>query len=288
MKIQAFPRLVAVLALSLAACGGPAEEPSAPQPVPATDPAPAETTRPGITISLDELQRAADSIALVPSPIETQRAVESAGIETQLASLIEDREYNMGETSMETTAVRTGVVLADALLTVRTAEKDKQVGNLVNIRTGMSQLGGGDDIDATITDLQDRVQTESITTDQLLAEFETIAGATIPELEFNGKPRVVPLIQAGAWLEGANLVSKALKAKGDPSAADQLLKQPKVVEYFTRYVREEGGNIAPIGVASTLDSSLGQLKVIAEKSGPLSMEDIEKIIEITDDVLALL
>lgn len=284
---RALPRFAAAL-LFTTACSNPPVETPEPAPEPSEEPASGQTTRPSITISLDELQRAADSVALVPSPIETQRALEAAGIETQLASLIEVRDYNMDETSLETTAVRTGVVLADALLTVRTADKDKQVGNLKGIRDGMTALGGGDDIDSHISDLQERVKNESITTDQLLAEFETITGATIPELEFNGKPRVVPLIQAGAWLEGANLVAKALKAKGDPSAADQLLKQPQVVDYFTRYVREEGGALAPAGVAGTLESSLGTLKGIAEKVDPLNMDDIDTIIQITDDVLALL
>src|SRR5690606_6319473 len=117
---------------------------------------------------------------------------------------------------------------------------------------------------------------------------EQLSGAVIPELEFNGRDRIVPLIQAGSWLEGANLVARAVTEAGTPEAASGLLKQPAVVDYFIRYVRAEGQNKAPAGVTDTLESALESLGAIARKPEPLTAEDVALVIRTTDAVLALL
>ncbi|MBN2798848.1 MAG: hypothetical protein JXX28_06830 [Deltaproteobacteria bacterium] len=228
------------------------------------------------------------NIALVPSPVETQRALEAAGIETQLADLIPSRAMDFTKADVDNAAVRTGVITADMLLTVKTAETAKLVEHLGKIKEGMDQLGGGADIGATIVDIQDRIKGEAITRDELLKELDELVGAIIPELEFNGNDRVVPLIQAGSWLEGANLVAKAVKQSGESSKADSLLKQPAVVNYFIGYIKEEGSDKAPPAVTQKLEASLHVLKGLAEKSDPLTMEDIDQVIQTTNDVLALL
>lgn len=240
-------------------------------------------------LNLEDLAAGAENIALVPSPVETQRALEAAGIETQLRDLIPaDRELNIAQAELDYAAVRTGVVTADMLLTIKTASSEDLLANLASIDQGMTQLGGGEDISATITDIQDRIRAEAVTRDELLKELDELVGAIIPELEFNGQERVVPLIQAGSWLEGANLVAKAVKQQNTPAAADSLLKQPAVVGYFIQYVREEGSEQAPPAVTEKLEASLLVLKGLAEKSEPLNMEDIDRVIETTNDVLSLL
>ena len=239
-------------------------------------------------LSLEDLSGSADNTALVPSPVETQRALEQAGIETTLSSLVKDHDFDMSNADTDHAAIRTGVVLADALLTVKTAESDALVARLSTLSTGMNQLGGGEDILTTLQDMKDRIQADAVTRQELLREFDELSGAVIPELEFNGQDRVVPLIQAGSWLEGANLVAKAVKAKGTPGSADSLLKQPAVVDYFIGYVANEGSDKAPEVVTQKLQSSLNTLKALAEKTEPLTAEDIESVIRVTDGVLALL
>jgi hypothetical protein len=281
-----------VLSLSLgallAACGGETETPEvAPEPAPTEEPtaAPATPDDPGLDI--DALNEA-ENVALVPSPVETQKALEAAGIDTQLASLIPKHTFDLANADTDHAALRTGVVLADSLLTVKTAEKETLLGRLDQIRQGMSQLGGGKDIDATLQDMRDRVKTDAVDREELLKEFDELSGAVIPELKFNDNERVVPLIEAGSWLEGANLVAKAVKDSPDTGAADTLLKQPAVVDYFIDYVREEGSAKAPATVTEKLEASLKTLKELASKADPLSAEDIATVIQVTDDVLALL
>ena len=284
---------LAVLA-ALAACGGseapePTPEPAATE-EPAAEAPSAEAAPEDPGLDLSALDGGSETVALVPSPVETQSALEEAGIETKLESLIPKHEFDIQNADTDHAAVRTGVILADALLTVKSAESEVLVKRLSGVQRGLGQLGGGDDIKTMIDDMKERIQADAVTRDELLKEFDELSGAVIPELEFNGQDRVVPLIQAGSWLEGANLVAKAIKAKGKDgaAAADRLLKQPAVVDYFIGYVKSEGADKAPAAVTAKLEESLGRLKEIASKTEPLGPKDIDVVITVTDDVLTLL
>jgi hypothetical protein len=280
MSLRNFPT-VGLLALVIGCTGAPSTPP------------PDASTAVETPALPDQLPAAAKADAdkkftLVPSPVETQGALEAAGIDTKLATLIQPRQMDFTDQDIDDIAVRTGVVIADMLLTVKTASDEQLVERLGHIKTGMKGLNGGDDIDRTIDDLVDRIKASAVTRDELLKELDELSGAVIPELEFNGNKRIVPLIQAGSWLEGSNLVARATKAAGKSGAADGILKQPHVVEYFIGYVTGEGKDKAPAAVTAKLESSLTKLKELASKEGPLSDEDIDVVIQVTEDVLALL
>lgn len=272
------------LLLAWVACGETTPPPVAS--VPAAPEAPAAPEVPALTVA--DLAAGADNAALVPSPIETQKALEQAGIATQLNTLIPAHDFDIAQSEGDYAALRSGVVLADALLTVKSAPKADLVARLGTVQTGLAKLGGGDDVDKTLKDLIDRINADATTPDELLKEFDELSGAVIPELEFNGNKRIVPLIQAGSWLEGANLVAKAVKASGNPSAADTLLKQGAVVDYFIGYVKTEGSDKAPPAITTKLEASLTTLKALANKAEPLAAGDIDTVITVTDEVLALL
>ena len=285
-SLRSLTGLCASSALILAiACGGE-ETPEVTTPVEAPAPVPATPDTP--TLSVADLQANAENVALVPSPVETQKALESAGIETQLSSLIPEHKFDMKSADIDHAALRTGVVLADTLLTIRNSEKDVLLARLEKIRVGMEQLNGGKDIDATLIDMRDRITADAVSRDELLKEFDELSGAVIPELEFNGNKRIVPLIQARSWLEGANLVAKAVTGLEEVSVADTLLKQPDVVTYFIGYVTGEGAEKAPAAVTMRLEQSLNTLQELAEQEGALNRDDVATVVKVTDEVLALL
>jgi hypothetical protein len=270
----------------LFACGtepanAPADTDKAAPPVAAP-----ENTPP--VLSKEDLSGSAENIALVPSIIETQAALQTAGIQTKLADLLVDRKFDVNNKDMDNVAVRTGVVIADMLLTVKTSPKDKLLAQLDQIKQGMVILGGGDDIKKTLDDISERVKGDAVDRENLLKELDELSGAVIPELDFNGQKRVVPLIQAGSWLEGANLVAKAVKAAKNPGGANSLLKQPAVCDYFIKYVKTEGAAKQPAAITSKLEESLNTLKTLAVKTEPFNDADIDSVIKTTDDVLALM
>ena len=57
----------------------------------------------------------------------------------------------------------------------------------------------------------------------MLKEFDELSGVLVPELEYEAGDWVVPLIQAGSWLEGAHLVAGAVKSEGKFDEAGKLL-----------------------------------------------------------------
>jgi hypothetical protein len=274
--------------LALAACSG--GEPAAPNgdAVNSEDPPTTETEAKDLELTADQLKEGAEYITLVPSPVETQKAMEASGIDKQLADLIVKRDYDLNDKDIDDVAVRTGVVIANMLLTVKTASDEHLVSHLANIKHGLKLLSGGSDIDATISELVERVKGEAVTRDELLKELDELSGALIPELEFNGVKRVVPLIQAGSWLQGSNLVAKAIKEANKPESANELLKKPEVVDYFIKYVKTEGKEKAPAAVTDKLESSLQTLKGLASKTESFTSEDIDTVITVTDEVLTLL
>jgi hypothetical protein len=273
-----------VLLISLFACTGEVTTPT-PEPAPTEAPAAAPETP---EVDVEQLENEAEKAALVPSPVETQKALEASGIDVKLATLIPKHKFDLDASDMDHAAVRSGVLLADVLLTVKTAETKALVVRLSAVQKGMNQLNGGSDIDAMLEDIKDRLKADAVTRDELLKELDELSGAVIPELEFNGQGRVVPLIEAGSWLEGANLVARAVQKAENNEAAEKLLKSPAVVDYFIEYVKTDGADKAPEAVTKKLEESLIELKGLAEKTEPLTDADIDRVVEVTNAVLALL
>lgn len=285
------PRSLSPLALLLlAACSG-GEEPTKPEEVktveaPSTEPAP-----PAPTLALQDLAAQAENIALVPSPAEMQRSLEKAGIAQGLSALVPERKLKLDAENKDVVAVRTGVVLADALLTVKDAPKDKLLERLNRVKEGLKTLGAGNDLQATLDDLVSRVTNDGVSRDDLLKELDELHGVAIPELKQElpeGKgERLVPLIQAGSWLAGSNLVADAIVTANKPDAGTQLLRQPQVADYFLKYVKVEGEGKAPDEVLAQLESTLTKLKEIAVKPA-LTLDDVKEVKSQTASVMTLL
>lgn len=265
--------------LHLMGCDGdaPVEPPKPPPEVPV---GPAK-------LDIATLAAAAENVALVPSPAEMQRALEKNGIATGLSGMVTEKVLKMDVENKDVIAVRTGVALADALLTVKDAPPEKLTGRLNTVKAGMVALGGGSDIAATIDDINARVVNNSVSRDDLVKELDEMHGAIIPEIKFEAGERVVPLIQAGSWLEGSNLVSSAIINANNATAGTELLRQPHVADYFIKYVSIEGGGKAPDEVLKQLQGTLTRLKEIASKPA-LTLDDVKEVKSQTDAVLALL
>lgn len=271
----------------LMACSGdtaPETKEDAPAEVKKEDAAPKQMKK----FNLEELKSAAKEVALVPSPAEMQKSLKNAGLTSDLAALVAaDRDISMDVENKDNLAVRTGVVLADLVLTVKTSTKESKLASLEKLKAGFKVLGAGDDIQATINDLSTQITNDAIQEDDLLKEMDELSGVMVSELEYEAGDWVVPLIQAGSWLEGANLVSAAIIKESKFDVAGQLLKQPRVVEYFLKYVEREGGNKAPDQVVDKLKQVLSSLKTIAEKP-QMNAEDVQQINASTSEVLSML
>jgi hypothetical protein len=277
---------VPMLALTalLVGCGG--EEPP-PAPTPEAKPA-APAPAPVAKIDLTELKKQAEQVTLVPAPKEMQKALDKANIKEALESLVQERKIAFDAKDADVAAVKTGVVLADTLLTVRTAAPEKLAERMKAVKSGMKAVKAGDDIDKTIDSLIGDIQNlGGGARDNLEQELEQMHAAVIPEIEYEAGDQIVPLIQAGAWLEGSNLLSAAIIKAGRPEVANDLLRQPAVCDYFLKYVDMAGKTKANEEVVAQLRSTLEKLKEISLKPN-LTIEDVQEVKKQTDTVLGML
>lgn len=254
---------------------------------PATPPVEEPKPKPQIKLDQDALKAQAENITLVPSPAEMQRALEKAGLTSRLATMVGDSQIKVEADNLDQVAVRTGVVLAEVVLTVKEIPKDKFAARMGELKTGFQKLGAGNDIPATIDDIVERVNNDAINRDDLLKEVDELSGVMVPELETEAGDWVVPLIQAGSWLEGSHLVSSAIQNEKKFGTADKLLQQPQVVDYFLKYVQREGRDKAPDEVVKQLEQTLVKLKALASKE-TLTEADVKEIHSATGAVLKLL
>ena len=218
-----------------------------------------------------------------------QQKLAKSGLQAELGSLVTTSNdiVVVIPSDNDQTAIRTGVVMADLVLTVKTANKEEVLLRLGKLKKGLNHLGAGGDINSTIEDFETRVQKAEIKKSELLSEFDDMASVMVPELEYEAGDWVVPLIQAGTWVEGANLVSKAMIKEGKYDGADEFFRQKEIVEYFISYVNREGKERTTAGVAQTLVETLTKLKQVASKP-KLTEADVKEIEKLTSSVLALL
>ncbi len=285
------PHLFSVLTLAtvLAACGSTDTPDAKADPAPAAPTAKEAAPTPPEPPALDKaaLEAQAKDVILVPSPTEMQNALAQAGVAEGLSGLVGDKAVKMDSDNKDVIAVRTGTVLAYALLTVKDADTPTLIKRMDNIKSGMTALGAGTDINATIDDIEGRLNSDALSRDDLLAELDEIHGAIIPEIEYEAGENVVPLIKAGSWLAGVNVVSEAIVKADNASAATKLLRQPEVADYFLQYVQTEGSDKAPPEVISRLQETLTHLKQLAAKAD-LTVDDAKDVKAKTDSVLTLL
>ncbi len=250
-----------------------AEPQSAPDVAPATETAPAST--PDATR------------ALVPSPLEIEAAVIKAGISGGLASEVSDRVPSTSGDDPNATAVRAGVALSDAIFAGKDAPPEQLLARLRAIRQGMTTIGAGDGLLSQIDDQIAAIEAGSAGKQEFIQSLDDISSMMVPEEGWGPNDKTGPLLQAGAWLEGSHLIAKAVLKAQDHGAANALLHEKEVVDYFLSYVRSQGSEQTSAGVVSTLEAVLATLSEIAGKEN-ITLEDVRVIEAQTGQVLSLL
>ena len=275
-----------ILALVATGCGGDSADQATAQKTKAQteEAAPAKKA---IKFDPSTLAGEALQIALVPSPAEMQKALSNAGLQSQLSDMVKSRDISMDIDNKDQIAVRTGVVLADLVLTVNTATNEEQVARLGRIKAGMAALGAGNEVASTLDELSAKIKSGSGSKADLLKEFDELSGVLVPEIKYEAGEWVIPLIKAGSWLEGAHLVAGAIKEEGKYEEAARLLKQPHVIDYFIEYVDREGAEKAPDAVIAKLKESLQTLKEVTAKS-VIEEADVNTVHSATAAVLTML
>ncbi len=231
-----------------------------------------------------DLVELAHNTSLVPSPTEVQEAMLHAGVDNRFEGFVERYAMNLGDEDKEAVALRTGILLADLVLTLNNSEKDVLLGDLASLRAGLATIGAGSDIDATIGQVIDHVKTDAVTRQELWVQVEEMREAVYGELALEAGSQMVPLVQAGSWLEGTHLLSEAIIASGEWGGALNLLRQPDVVAYFLAQLKAADAQGTEFPMVTLTRGTLEQMHDIAAKE-TLTEEDVTKVRDLTGDLL---
>ena len=98
-------------------------------------------------------------IALCHLPLRCRRR-SNAGC-SPVSDMVKNRDISMDIENKDQIAVRTGVVLADLVLTVNTATDEEQVARLGRIKAGMAALGAGAEVASTLDELSAKIKSGS-------------------------------------------------------------------------------------------------------------------------------
>lgn len=224
---------------------------------------------------------------LAPSPLELDRQVRAAGLTEGIGALVPTTPPPAPPPEQkDRVAFRTGVVYAHLLLSGRTADKAALLANLTAVAEGMATLGASADLQKTMDTAIVHLRNDTSSREDFLVELDAAVAATDPATGWGSGDQTGPLLQAGAWLAGINLVAKAVVAKADPAAADALLRHPEIPRYFLDYVHT-GAGADKVGVfLDSVKSTLTTMEAIAKKPR-LDLADAAAVVEATDALLQL-
>lgn len=269
-----------IVLLLLAGCGAP--EPTAP---PAPAPAPAAVA-PVPAVSQGELAALTQRV-LAPSPVETRKALERAGVAADVARLVPSRNLVLDGPNVDVVAVRTGVLLADTVLALDTLADPDLLARMKTLQQGLVRMGAGAGLLATVQGLVDRQTNHGITRPELLQALDETVGAAIPEEGLGPDDRTGPLLQSGAWLATTNVAAEAVLQGGKVDAAGTLFRQKAVADWFLGYVRGAAKAKADEQVLKVLEETLTTLSTLSAKES-LGEADVRAIRDATGALLGML
>lgn len=269
--------VIAWLVTTLLACSQTAPPP-APEPAPAPAPAPVE-------VQVDPNARWR---VLAPSPLDLDNEIRQAGVAQGLADLLPKQLPAMPPADdKDRVAFRTGVVFAYTLLGGRTMEKEALVAQVKSLREGMATIGTGPGLLATMDKAIQALVNDSADREEFLAELDTEVASSVPEEGWAPNDTTGPMLQAGAWLAGTNLVAKAVVNKGSAATANVLLRRPEVPDFFLKYLQTAEGAAKAGSTQAKVAETLAKLKELT--SAPeIGLDQAKGIAEATDNLLTLL
>jgi hypothetical protein len=254
----------------------------------ASQPEPAEPPAPAAPVAATPAPEVQAWEVLSPSPLQIEHSVRDAGLGDSLADLVPTTLPAMpAQDDKDAVAFRTGVVFTYVLLSGRTADKPVFLAGLRSLRDGMATIGTGQGWLSEMDDAIVQVENDTASRDDFLDELNAMVESSVPEEGWGPTDKTGPLLQAGAWLTGMNLMAQAVVKAGDTAAADKLLRRPDIAEFYLRYIRtEEGASKASMGPAKIAES-LEELRGLSSKES-LSIDDAKRMVEVTDRLIAML
>jgi len=274
--------LLPAFLLIFAACSGDSSSSSSDAP-PAPQVGEPEANQDGgaTKIDINAVRDTARMAMFVPAPSEFQAALKATGFSIDLKAGVVDAPRDLAGKNTAIVALETGVRLANVLLTADSAEKAVVLGRMKAARDGLAALKASGEVLAETDKLIADIAAGTISGAEATPALDVLAGRIQDQLSGAADTTTATLVQAGGWVQGAHLLSTALSQAKQAGDAAALLHQPTVVEHFSSFLRQAGGDDA--AVQSVL-GPMGELGELAAKT-ELSVDDMTRASELTAAIL---
>jgi hypothetical protein len=239
-------------------------------------------------IEVAQLEKVASDVEVIPSPVKMKTELKKAGLNISVGEMIEQKalpSFDIEDKSR--VAVLTGILLTDLVITVDKASPERIEKVLVKLKKGFEKLKTGNDIQSTIDDLITTVKTPDFDRSSFLDEVDMLSSVLVPELKSEAGTWAIPLIQAGAWLEGVQVISTSIKKEGAYEKGKKLFHHPGIAPYFIRYIDEAGKEKFSNNLNAQIKTALSKLDAYGKKA-EVSKEEIDEVAQIVSDLMGLL
>jgi hypothetical protein len=224
---------------------------------------------------------------LAPSPLETQKTLRDLGVSIALHEFVQSESYKFTGNSREQAAIRVGVLLCDLIISIDKASKAEVLKRFSNIIEGMAIMKVGQGLMDMVKEMHTEYANDAMTKQEIVESLDNIAAMSVPGDGFSKDDPTGPLLQAGAWLEGVNLVTKALIKENKIEIANKLLRLEHVATYFLQYAEGEGKEKTTKQILEQMKISLIHLKKISTKK-EISRTDLDTAVAETERMLSFL
>jgi len=217
---------------------------------------------------------------IVPVPSEVFGVLDKLGNPNWHDVLRSTQSNAIGERPQ--VALLLGTVIAEGFIAVEAQESDgvKKIGrNVLNLAAAVGVRKSVASRSKAIIDAADRKDWQRVRL-ELDGALQDVKQAMI-ELH---DEQLAQLVSLGGWLRGTEALTTVVGRSYSKDGAE-LLRQPALLEYFERRLNDMEPRLKKDHVMSKVAKSLTEMKPVITESGDVSAKDVEKIHEITADVV---
>ena len=239
-------------------------------------------------IEVAELEKVASDVEVIPSPVKLKKELKKAGLSISVGKMMETKDFPSFDIEDKSrVAVMTGILLTDLVITVDKATPEQIEAILLKLKEGFDKLQTGNDIQSTLDDLVTTVKSPDLDRNTFLEEVDMLSSVLVPELKSEAGTWAIPLIQAGAWLEGIQVISDSIKQDNAYDKGKKLFHHPGIAPYFIRYIEEAGKEKFSNNLNTQIKTALSKLDAYGKKQ-EVSKEEIDEVSKIVSDLMDLL
>jgi hypothetical protein len=180
-------------------------------------------------------------------------------------------------------ALETGTRITAVVMSTGTEEKEVVLGRMRAAKEGLTALQAPPKVLAKVDEVVGDFESGRIEAGELSASLDVLS-ETIHDGLAEADQQTATLVQAGGWVQGAHLLARALRRKGEAGDGAQLLRQPSLVAHFQLFLRTSDPGRAEDPTVVKVLTSMDELRDIAGQE-VIDAAMVERIAALTGDII---